>query len=576
MVWSSTNSTLGLSCRSSVVVANFLTSREYSVVEVGPERSASLAQFHWVHFRMTSCREAARIDSMLTPPQIRRRLSESAAAALRGDTAALAETTSWLTSVTARELLRIDYYARQFRYEGPTLGNPQEWTPNVLASPLPVVAALASMHPDGYVRERAVQSLINSREAVSDHALAVRVTDHVGVIREAAAREVLQRQTLEHADHIVPLLHRIEQRGRGADVLPLYLHALVTKHGEASVWARLRSSTDYDLRRVAFRHSFDSELLGLPDAIVLFPRERDQVVRRQLTHVIAESATPYAIATVLLRGRSAESRALALVRLTAAELDAADVERLLIDPSVLVRLWARRRWQEMGHDPAATYAALARSTAKPMTRARAYTGLAETGTAIERREILDLIHSSGRPLRKVGLTLLRGTATADDVPLLLRLVAGDHSGLARLASEVLIHSPQLWSVADLAPLKMAHDPELRRRAWWIHRHRGGWEAVIADLELLHDTDSRLIALGRQPVPPMYFQPTDTQRQRIADLLATAPLSRDQRVIITFAAGLSHLIPTSVATEYLSAADSASAPGAPRTQWWRIRHRPPRT
>lgn len=286
--------------------------------------------------------------------------------------------------MTARELLRIDSFARQFRYDGPILGEAQQWTRTMLASPVRVVGALASMHPDGYVRERAVQSLATSAESLSDRALTVRVTDHVGVIREAAAREVLRR-TLNHAEHIVPLLRRIEQRGRGADVLPLYLHALVTEHGDAATRARLRSSTDHDLRRAAFRHSFESELLGLQDAVALLSRERDQVVRRQMISVIADSATPDVMARVLLRCRSAEGRVEGLVKLTAAELDPADVERLLVDGSILVRLRARRRWREMGRDPATTYGALARSTAEPAVRAGAFIGLAETGTTMDTR-----------------------------------------------------------------------------------------------------------------------------------------------------------------------------------------------
>jgi hypothetical protein len=513
---------------------------------------------------------------MLNPPQIRRRLSESAAAAVGGDTVALHETAFWLTSVTARELLRIDYYARQFRYEGPALGKPKQWTREVLASPLPVVAALASMHPDGYVRQRAVESLATSRDALSDRALAVRVSDYVGVIRETAAREVLRRATVDHADHMVPLLHRIEQRGRGAEVLALYLRAMVTEHGEADVWAGLRSSADRDLRRVAFRHSFTSGLLGLPDAVVLFLKERDQVVRRRLTDVIAGSATPDVIARILLRGHSAESRVLGLVKLTAAQLDPADVERLLVDPSVLVRLWARRRWQEMGRHSATVYAAVARSAATPIVRARAYTGLAETETPIEHQEIVDLVRSAELPLRKVGLSLLRSSAIAEDIPLLLRSVAGDHSRVARLASEVLIGSPQLWSLADLASLKAADDPELRRRAWWIHHRYGGWDAVIADLELLHDTDPRLAALGRQPVPPMYFQPTCTQKRRITDLLSTAPLNRDQLLSIAFAAGLPGLARSSAARDCVPATASESVPAASRRQWWRIWNRPSST
>ncbi|WP_328609255.1 hypothetical protein OG943_09050 [Amycolatopsis sp. NBC_00345] len=474
---------------------------------------------------------------MLTPSQIRQRLSNAAVAAMRGDRVALAETTAWLTAVTARELLRIDDHARRDRYEGPALGESRLWKRKVLASPQPVVAALAALHPDGYVRERAVRSLITSADPVSDRVLAIRVSDHVGVISELAVREVLRRSTVEHAEHIVPLLRRIERWERGSEVLAQYLRALAAEYGEAEVWARLRNSADHELRRVAFRRSFDSGLLGLTDAVRSFPRERDQIVRRLLIGVITDAAAPEVIAGVLLRGRSAESRALGLVKLTAAQLDPADVRRLLVDRSVVVRLWARQRWQEMGHDPATVYAAVARSTAEASVRARAYTGLVETGTTIDRPEIVDLVHSAELPLRKAGLSLLRGRAVAEDVPSLFRSVADAHSRVARLASEVLAGSPQLWSLADLAPLKAAAAPELRRRAWWIHRHRGGWEAVIADLELLHDPDPRLAALGRQPVLPMYFQPTDPQKLRLTDLLSAGPTDRRLRLSIAFAAGL---------------------------------------
>lgn len=514
---------------------------------------------------MADRREGVRIGGVLSPSQIRRRLSESAAAVVRGDRGFLRETASWLVSVTPRELLRIDYHARQDRYERP-LGAPEEWTSEVLEGPLPVVAVLGSMHPDGHVRERAVRSLAASVDPLSDRALAVRVTDHVGVISEPATREVLRRSRLDQADHIVPLLHRIEPRGRGSDVLPLYLHTLVAEHGEVAVLSRLRGSADHAVRRVAFRRSFDYGLLGPRDAVVLFPSERDQVVRRQLIGVIADAATPGDIARVLLRGRSAESRVAGLVKLTAEELDPADVERLLVDTSVLVRLWARRRWQEMGRDPATTYAAVARSTAKPTVRARAFIGLGETATPIVREEILDLVQSEELALRKVGLSLLRDVATAEDVPLLLRSVGGENSRVARLAGEVLINCPGLWSLPDLDALKRAHDPELRRRAWWIHRHQGGWEAVIADLELVHDTDPRLAALARQPAPPMYFTPTDAQRQRIAELLADASLTRERRLAIAMAAGLPDPVPTT--RPRATATDPQPGPVTSRSRWWR--------
>ncbi|MGW7532541.1 hypothetical protein [Amycolatopsis sp. NPDC054798] len=463
---------------------------------------------------------------MQTPAQIRHRLSRGVVAAQWNDQSALAETEAWLVSVEAREMLRIDYYSRQPRFEKPVLGPLKER--KLDRAPL-VVLVLASMHYDGRLRERAVRRLSALDGALSDRALAVRVTDHVEVIRELAAQEVLRRTTFAQAEQIVPLLQRISQRWRGSEVLGRYLRALVDSNDEASAWACLRSSGNFEVRRAAFRHSFESGLLGLPDAVRLLPRERDQVVRRQLIRVIADLAAPDVIAELLLRGRSAESRVLGLVKLTAAQLDPVVVEELLVDRSVLVRMWARVRWQEMGRDPVAVYAGIARSAAEPVVRARAYAGLAETGTELDRAEIVGLARSAELPLKKAGLSLLRGKSVASDVPWLLEEMTGDHSVAARLAGEVLSGSPQLWSPADLAVLKDSADAAVQRRAWWLHRSLGGWEVVIADLEFG--------AVWDRVVLPMYVGPTDSQRQRIADLLRTLPLERQQVSEIAFAAGL---------------------------------------
>lgn len=92
-------------------------------------------------------------------------------------------------------------------------------------------------------------------------------------------------------------------------------------------------------------------------------------------------------------------------------------------------------------DHITTYTAVTRSTAKPTVRARAFIGLGETATPITRGEILDLVQSDELALRKVGLSMLRDVATAEDIPLLFRSVGGGNSRVARLAGEVLITAP---------------------------------------------------------------------------------------------------------------------------------------
>ena len=475
--------------------------------------------------------------TMQSHAEIRAALADGAAAVFSGDDARMAQAATWLGSLSARELLRVDGSARSVLH-GPTLGRSEQWTDKVLATSGIAGAALGSMHYDGRVRERAVAVLERSADPLADQMLAVRVTDHVPVIREAATRAVLERVSLGQADRIAPLLHRIWSRWWGADVMPLYLRALTDAHGEDGAWARLRASPDRDVRRTAFRHSLATGLLDIDAAVRALARDRDRTVQGLLARHIANRATRGEVAANLLRSGVAEARALGLVRLTAEQLDPADVERLLTDRSVLVRLWARRRWQEQGRDPAVVYATVARGPAPAPVRARAYTGLAEAGVTVERDEVLGLVRSGSLPLAKTGLRLLAGRAAAQDVPLLLDVVRSGTARAARMAVSILLEVPFAWSDDDLRELSASADPALRRRAWWLRRGRGRLDEVIADLEIALDDDPGLAALGRSVSVPAYFDPTEAQRARIADLLPRVWPDRWRTSEIAFAAGLS--------------------------------------
>lgn len=477
--------------------------------------------------------------SMRTPAEIRGRLRDAAAAAFAGDATALSAADTWLEGLTGRDLLRVDGFARQFRYETPTLGKSQEWTGAVLNGS-DTAAAVGSMHRDGHVRERALRRLASSDTPLSDRMIALRVGDHVEPVRQLARATLMDRTTLEQAERTMPVLLRFEQRDRGAEFADAYLERLETIHGTAQTWEALRSSTDRDLRRNAYRHSIDVSLLDLDDAISLLPRERDQVVRRSLAHVVADHGQAPALREVLLRGRSADGRALGLVRLQAPSLTNDDVFPLLADSSVLVRFWARKRWQELGGDAEQACRDLIAESSTPSRRARAYLGLSESGAKIDRIEILGLVRESEPALQKLGLQLLSPIAVREDVPEILNLVRSANSRVARLAVDALAANLGLWSLADAADLKDDPDPEIRRRSWLLQRSRGGWESLISDLEILGDPDRELARLGAQPKAPMYLPPSDDQRARIGQLLPDAQLQRDLKLGIAFAAGLTDL------------------------------------
>jgi hypothetical protein len=454
---------------------------------------------------------------VLATAEIADRLSDGAAAVLSRAPGPLAEIENWLLLTSARELLRIDRTARFSRHRD-ALGTASFWDGGTLSASGHLGAALASMHGNGRIREAAVGILTRTDAPLADRMLAVRLTDHVRPVRDAATRAMLRRTSLTQADQIVPVLHLIEGRTRGAEVLPLYLHALAGVHGEAALWSRLRGSTTPAVRRMAFRHSLTNELLSVGEAVTTLPCEHDRIVQSLLAHAIADRATPDVVASALLSDRSAESRVLGLVRLTADLLDPADVERLLVDPDVLVRLWARQRYEEQGHDALSVYRDVARGTGPAAVRARAYRGLVEAGSAVDRESALDLVRSAEPPLRKAGLRLLVGRAVPADAPLLVDVLRTCTNRVARLASEVLLEMPAAWSDADLLSLVSSPDPELRRRAWWLKRNRSGWDETIADLEILLDHDPVLAALGRNMTIPQFAQPTDVQRDQLITLL----------------------------------------------------------
>lgn len=516
-------------------------------------------------------------DVVPTPTEIRARLRAAVLATVQGDASGIDDAAAWLVAVSPRDLLRVDGIARRWSYDGATMGSTQQWTRRVLRSNR-LAPSLASMHPDGFLREKAVDALAHLHDPLSDRMLALRVADHVEQVRERSVREVVSRTDLVAADQIAPVLQRFESRSRGAEARTIYLDELELRHGPEQLWAHLRESSDTDIRRVAFRHSVERKYLGVTDAVRHLERDRDQVVRRLVANLVADTAEPQVIRSALLHSRVAEARVLGLVKLGPADLSASDVRSLLGDSSVLVRFWARKRWTERGGNPMEACRLLVESGLTPTRRANAYLGLAEAGAEVQRDEVLELAQSPDLPLQKVGLRLLKDQVAPSDAELLLRLVAGEHSRIARMSSDVLASNRGIWKLSDLEPLKRAHDPELRRRAWLLHRSRRGWESVIADLQILEDPDPHLALLGRQPIAPMYSTPDERQRALIEELLRRVRLNRDLRLRIAHAAGLGDLVvelrqtsrSASVTPEVPTTAHAgADARPLPASRWQRL-------
>lgn len=481
---------------------------------------------------------------VLSDRELQRCLMTGSAAVLAGDRDGVAAAETWLSGLTAAQLLRADCVARRWWGGEDPLGMSRQWTAEVLAGSAPTAAALASMHADGFVRERAVTRLTETAGPSADRALALRVTDHVPTIREAVIRAVLARTTQENAAHIMPVLELADGRRRSGDIRDRYVGRLIEEHGEAAVWSGLRQSPDRNVRRVAYRQSLAAGLLDVDAAVAALPTEPDQVVRRLLCQLIAERAAPEVVAGFLLRQGTAEGRALGLVRLRADQVDATVLQALLVDSSVFVRTLAVTRWTEQGHEALGFYRSTARDAClSPRVRARAYTGVSEVGGTIDRTESLTLVCSGHPPLVKAGLGQLADTATAEDVAVLFDVLRTGSSKEAKLAAAALLRLRRFWTGDDLAPMKESPDGVLRHRAWWLQRGLGGWEETLADLEILLDPVAEQRRCGRMVRPPMYAKPTESQQQRLRRLLPLVELPRARLLELAFAAGIRDALPS---------------------------------
>ncbi|CRK50463.1 conserved hypothetical protein [Rhodococcus sp. RD6.2] len=468
--------------------------------------------------------------------------SRVVAACTVGDVGALNEVATWMAGLAAEDLVRLDQRARR-RWMSPQQrdGIARDWGADRLAAH-PRSALAMSMVADGYVRERAVAVLTRQPGTHASRALALRTCDHILPIRVSACAAILGRTDPAHLDAITPVLlvlNRFARDWRGA-VLDEYHASAGQRHGNRSMWALLRANEDRLVRRFAAGRSIEDGTLGPDGAAASYPGEKDVVVQRVLGRLLLRDGEPSVVAPLLTRGISASDRAGALARFDADVLARDDVRRLLFDSSVLVRLWACRRWAELGEDPVAACRDVTGSASLPArVRARAHLGLREAGCPPGPDEIRALIESDESPLRAMGLRLLVGQAVADDVPGLLRQVVDGSRGEARLATGVLAAQLELWRTADVEALWGEPDPETRRRAWVLERARGGWDAVVADLRACGHDDPALHAAAYSVVAalPAYTVPTAAHRERISELLPGSRLPESKRRAIAVWAGV---------------------------------------
>lgn len=363
------------------------------------------------------------------------------------------------------------------------------------ASSGPVATALASMHGDGRIRERAVAAMVARPYAEVMPFLVVRTADWVGPVRDRARAGLavsLADGAALYLPAVLPMALRLEARLR-AGFAVIQVRAAVLAATEQS-WRGLFGSGDRRERRFVFDVVLAQGRLRVPELVTLAESDPDVRVRARAAEAACRDAVwtrRHDVLRRLARSTRAEVRVVALTGLVRVGQDA-DVVRYLDDGAPLVRAVARDAARRLGTDAREHYR---RGVDTDEPAVGAIAGLAETGSVADGPLLLRLL---GHERPRVRAQAVRGLRLLDAV------VAGELVALVRDPSPAVVREvtlalrPVAGALPPALPWDLLRDgrAELRRAGYKLLRGRGVGIELRAALILAADVDPRLAERGK--------------------------------------------------------------------------------
>ncbi|MBO0510698.1 hypothetical protein J0695_02560 [Streptomyces beijiangensis] len=306
--------------------------------------------------------------------------------------------------------------------------------------------ALALCHPDGHVREAALERAADHPELLP--LVVVRCTDWVRPVRERA-RETLRRtpEAWLIAPSTAALILRLTRRNRGGftrDLLTAALH-----RAPRGSLAALLDSEDRVVRRLAYRIAVERDLFSAGELARTAATGGDVVVQNLCAEAALQRADAAAYDDVLahlLPSRLPQVRSAGVTLLRRAGR-APEARPFLADRSGLVRACARWVLKQHGIDPYAGYLAMC---ADPAAHPNALTGLAECGSRTDAALLWSLVPHALPAVRTSAITGLR-ILDAADTDRLLPYLDDPSPPVVRAATAALLPSANAIPWAWLHP-----------------------------------------------------------------------------------------------------------------------------
>ncbi|WP_344160322.1 hypothetical protein [Kribbella yunnanensis] len=456
---------------------------------------------------------------MMTPGEADAVLLRLRDACLSADVGARDELVHWLGQLSPVDLVRLDERARWASwYVAHPLGGRADWEAVVGRGDL-LTDCVASMHPDGYLRQRAVHLLVSQASEVVARCLALRATDHVEPVRRVALIGLAGRPDPVALGVLVRMRNRIHGP------------AALASYGGQFALTDLLGEPDLMVRRFAY-----DGVLGEMDSGQVAARlevESDQWLRRQLAERWM-AIDPVAAKARLLGSRYVEGRLTVLLDGTDELFDRAELEARMLDRSRRVRAAACWRYRRAGLEPAPYY----RAHWEAGGGQSALEGLRETGQRFTEAEARTALASDDPRVRLAALHLWPGELPPKQ--LLLDFLTDPSGAVVKSVARLLAATPGV-RYDDVAPNARSDQPNQRRAAWRVRCELGGWNRPRADLEALRDSDDTLAAAARQDLAIwLQFHAASTyqailpsEREAIRTHLDHLDLSRDIVELIAF-------------------------------------------
>ncbi|WP_432049893.1 hypothetical protein [Verrucosispora sp. NA02020] len=402
-----------------------------------------------------------------------------------------------LVAGAAGLVVRLDRHARQAPWYGPSQESAL-WRVGArfsVASSGPVAMALASMHGDGRIRERAVAAMVGRPCPEVMPFLVLRAGDWVKPVRDRARAGLallLADDPGRYLPAVLPMALRLDARLRGGFAVTQVQAALLSSPPE--VWRGLLGSGCRRQRRFVFDIVVAQGWLRLPDYVTCAETDADVGIRVRAAEAACREAVwtrRHDVLHRLARSVRAEVRVVALTGLVRAGQDS-DVAAYLDDDAPLVRAVARDAARRIGIDARAHYRT-AVSAGEPALGV--IVGLAEVGSAADTpllRPLLSYPQAKVRAEAVRGLRLLDAVVAQEMFPLLW----DPSPAVVREVTTAL--RPLTGALPRGLPWELLADGrvELRRAGYRLLRGHGVDVQLRAALMLTLDPDPRLAERGK--------------------------------------------------------------------------------